>query len=156
MNLCQILKPESIKVPLDATDKQHAIEEMVDLLGASHEINGIDVLKEAVWSREQARTTGIGQGLAIPHGKSEACQDLMLAIGKPAEPIDFDSIDSQPVKLIVLLVSPPDQTSQHIQALARISRLMTQDDFRESIYCAQSAEVIYRLIEEYESSAAGA
>lgn len=155
MNLCQILKPDSIKVPLDATEKKAAIEEMVDLLAAGHVVEDVNGLKEAVWSREEARTTGIGQGLAIPHGKSEACRELMLAIGKPSDPIEFESIDRQPVQLIVLLVSPPDQTSQHIQALARISRLMTQDDFREAVYAAKSAEEIWRLFEEYESSTTG-
>jgi len=154
MNLLDILKPECIRVPLVNREKKAVIDEMVDLLCSVHRVSNPAALNEAVWSREQTRTTGIGQGLAIPHGKSEVCDDLMLAIGKPAQPIDFQSIDRQPVKLVVLLVSPPDQTSRHIQALARISRLMTQDDFREAAYNAGSAEEIYRLFEQYESSAA--
>ncbi|MCC6909198.1 MAG: PTS sugar transporter subunit IIA [Phycisphaerales bacterium] len=154
MNLLDILKLECIKVPLDHAEKKAVIDEMVDLLAAANTISSPAALKEAVWSREQTRTTGIGQGLAIPHGKSDVCDDLMLAIGKPALPIDFHSIDRQPVRLVVLLVSPPDQTSRHIQALARISRLMTQDDFREAVYNANSAEEIYRLFEQYETSAA--
>ncbi len=154
MNLLDFLKPECIKVPLVSSAKKAVIDEMVDLICSVHHIADRAALTEAVWSREQTRTTGIGQGLAIPHGKSEVCDDLMLAIGKPAQPIDFQSIDRQPVKLVVLLVSPPDQTSRHIQALARISRLMTQDDFREAAYNAASAEEIHRLFEQYESSAA--
>ncbi len=154
MNLLDILRLECIRVPLGHAEKKAIIDELVDLLCSVHKIARADELRQAVWSREQTRTTGIGQGLAIPHGKSEACDDLMLAIGKPAQPVDFQSIDRQPVKLVVLLVSPPDQTSRHIQALARISRLMTQDDFREAVYNATSAEEIYRLFEQYESSTA--
>ncbi|MCL4196672.1 MAG: PTS sugar transporter subunit IIA [Phycisphaerales bacterium] len=154
MNLLDFLKPECIKVPLASSAKKAVIDEMVDLICSAHHVANRAALCEAVWSREQTRTTGIGQGLAIPHGKSEVCEDLMLAIGKPAQPIEFQSIDRQPVKLVVLLVSPPDQTSRHIQALARISRLMTQDEFREAAYNAGSAEEIYRLFEQYESSAA--
>jgi len=154
MNLLDILKLGCIKVPLEHAEKKAVIDEMVDLIGAAYAISDTASLKGAVWSREQTRTTGIGQGLAIPHGKSDVCDDLMLAIGKPASPIEFQSIDRQPVRLVVLLVSPPDQTSRHIQALARISRLMTQDDFREAVYHAASAEAIYRLFEQYEASAA--
>jgi mannitol/fructose-specific phosphotransferase system IIA component (Ntr-type) len=74
-----------------------------------------------------------------------------MAIGKPASPMDFQAIDAQPVKLVVLLASPPDRTSDHIQALARISRLMTMDDFRNRIYAAQSAPEIYDLLKSQES-----
>jgi 16S rRNA (cytosine967-C5)-methyltransferase len=88
-------------------------------------------LKEAVWTREQTRTTGIGHGLAIPHGKCAGLSGLAMAIGKPAEPMDFEAIDGKPVRLIVLLASPPDRTSDHIQALARVSRLMTLEAFRD-------------------------
>jgi len=153
MNLLDILKLECIRVPLAHAEKKAVIDEMVDMLAAAHPISDPASLKAAVWGREQTRTTGIGQGLAIPHGKSDVCDDLMLAIGKPATPLEFQSIDRQPVRLVVLLVSPPDQTSRHIQALARISRLMTQDDFREAVYNASCAEEIYRLFEQYEASA---
>ena len=101
-------------------------------------------------SGRATRTTGIGQGLAIPHGKSDSVTRLVMAIGKPATPIEFQSIDKQPVQLIVLLASPPDRTSDHIQALARISRLMTMRDFRERVYAAQDAEELYSLLESQE------
>jgi mannitol/fructose-specific phosphotransferase system IIA component (Ntr-type) len=78
---------------------------------------------------------------------------LSMAIGKPAQPMDFEAIDGKPVKLIVLLASPPDRTSDHIQALARISRLMTMDEFRERIYAAQSAQEIYELLKSEERPA---
>lgn len=154
MNLLDILSPECVKVPLQAQNKQGAIDELVDLLAASGKVNDPKALKEAVWARETTRTTGIGHALAIPHGKCEGVPDLAMAIGKPAEPIDFNSIDNKPVRLVVLLASPLDRTSDHIQALARISRLMTVEEFRNRIYDAASAEEIYDLLQQQEPASA--
>lgn len=150
MTLLDILTPQCIKAPLEATDKKGVIEELVDVLAATGKVTDPSLLKEAVWSREQSRTTGIGHGLAIPHGKCAGIRGLAMAIGKPATPIDFAAIDQKPVKLVVLLASPVDKTSDHIQALARVSRLMTREDFRERIYEATTADEIYALLQEQE------
>ncbi|GJM18399.1 MAG: PTS sucrose transporter subunit IIABC [Phycisphaeraceae bacterium] len=146
MNLLDILSPDCIRAPLEATDKLPTIEELVALLAAAGKVDDPAALRDAVWTREQTRTTGIGHGLAIPHGKCSTMGDLALAIGKPAEPMDFEAIDGQPVRLIVLLASPPDRTSDHIQALAQISRLVSMEAFREQIYNAGSADEIYELL----------
>jgi len=151
MNLIDILNPECICSPLHATDKQEVINELVDVLVGCGQVSDADSLKDAVWTREQTRTTGIGHGLAIPHGKCSSMKGLAIAIGKPAEPIDFEAIDSQPVQLVVLLASPPDKTSDHIQALAHISRLMNDSGFREEIYQSESSDDIYKLIEAQSS-----
>ena len=148
MNLIELISPESIRAPLVATDKQDVINELVDVLAGCGQVSDADSLKNAVWTREQTRTTGIGHGLAIPHGKCASMKGLAIAIGKPATPIDFEAIDSQPVQLIVLLASPPDKTSDHIQALAQISRMINDSAFRESIYQSNSSEEIYELIKE--------
>jgi len=146
MNLLDILQPSCVRSPLQAADKKGVIDELVDLLVASGRVTDGKALKDAVWTREQMRTTGIGSGLAIPHGKCAGMQSLAMAIGKPAKPLDFEAIDSKPVQLVVLLASPPDRASDHIQALAKISRLMTMDQFRNQIYAAGSAEEIYSLL----------
>jgi len=150
MNLVEILDRTCIKAPLVAHEKQAVINELVDVLAQAKRVQNPDLLKEAVWMREQTRTTGIGHGLAIPHGKCAGMESLAMAIGKPAEPLDFEAIDGRPVHLIVLLASPPDRTSDHIQALARVSRLMTMEDFRERIYAAENADEIWELIQEKE------
>lgn len=150
MNLLELLKIDHIKVPLDSVDKQGVINELVSLLAESEAVKDVAAISQAVWSREKTRTTGIGQGLAIPHAKSDGCHRLTLAIGKPAQPIDFDAIDHQPVKLVFLLLSPHDRTSEHIQTLAAISRLMTIEEFRTAAYEAHSAEELYHLFEKYE------
>jgi len=146
MNLVDILTIECVKVPLESKDKRGVIEELVDLLASAGQVASPQTLRDAVWSREQTRTTGIGHGLAIPHGKAAGMKSLAMAVGKPAEPLDFEAIDNKPVRLVVLLASPPDKTSDHIQALARISRLMTVEDFRTKIYEAQTAEEVFELI----------
>ena len=151
MNLLDILNPECIKAPLTHTDKRSAIEEMVDLLAATGKIANPTVLKDAVWTREQTRTTGIGHGLAIPHGKCSGVSGLAMAIGKPSVPIDFAAIDGKPVKLIILLASPPEKASDHIQALARVSRLMMMETFRDAIYAASTAGEIFELVKSYEN-----
>jgi len=153
MNLLDIITINCIKAPLLATDKKAVIHELVDVLVGAGKVNEPDTLKDAVWTREMTRTTGIGHGLAIPHGKCVGMPGLAMAIGKPAKPMDFEAIDGQPVKLVVLLASPPDRTSDHIQALARISRLMTMNEFRERVYAATTAEAIYDLLKSQEKPA---
>lgn len=145
MNLLDILSPSTIKVPLENSDKKAVIFELVDLLAAARKIREPDELKRVVWEREKQRTTGIGEGLAIPHGKSRCSDELVMAIGKPQEPIDFDSIDRRPVRLVVLLASPPERTADHIQALGKISRMMSDPATRIAAYNAETAEELFEL-----------
>ncbi len=154
MNITDILSPKAVKVPLVSTDKRAVIDELVDLLTDAGLIQDPDTLKRIVWEREQQRSTAIGDGLAIPHGKSNCSPDLVMAIGRPAEPIDFDSLDNNPVGLVVLLASPPTRTSDHIQALGKISRIMSDPSFRKAAYAATSAETLYQLFKEAEKPVA--
>ena len=98
-----ILKPDNIKVPLEAKTKNEAIAEMVNLLAKNGAVTDAKKVLDAVLERESTRTTGIGNGLAIPHGKSTGTKDLVMAIGKAGTPIDFQAIDGRPVNLIWLL-----------------------------------------------------
>jgi fructose-specific phosphotransferase system IIA component len=152
MRLTEILKPQNIKVPLEAKVKTDAIGELVELLSANGELTDPKKVLEAVLDREATRTTGIGNGLAIPHGKCTGTDHLVMAIGRPATPIDFQAIDGRPVNLIWLLSSPPDKTGPHIHALARISRLMTIDKFRQALAGAKSAQEIYDIIVQQENA----
>lgn len=145
MNLLDILKPSSVKVPLEADTKRDAINELVDLLADQGLVSDPADLKRVVWERETQRSTGIGEGLAIPHGKTATLDQLLIAMGRPDEPIPYESIDGKPVKLIVLLVSPPDKTAEHIQALGKISRLMAEPGFRSRAYAAESGAELYEL-----------
>lgn len=152
MRLTEILKPSNIKVPLEAKVKTEAIAELIEVLAASGDVKDPKKVLEAVLERETTRTTGIGNGLAIPHGKTNGVSDLVMAIGKCATPIDFQSIDGRPVTLIWLLSSPPDKTGPHIHALARISRLMTIDKFRVALAQAKTPDEVFQAIVQQESA----
>ena len=152
MRLTEILKPECIVVPLESTDKHDAICILADRLADVAGIEDHDDLKQAIWQREQTRTTGIGHGVAIPHGKCKGCTELQMAVGRTANPLDFAAIDGNPVDLIFLLASPIDQTGPHIEALACISHMLTDADMREAIIGAPDAQTMYKLIREHEAA----
>ncbi len=156
MKLTDILKAEHIKVPLAATEKKAAIGELVQALAQSQDVKDSQLVLASVLEREATRTTGVGHGLAIPHSKCSGVTRLTMAVGKPLQPIDFESIDGQPVFLIVLLVSPPEQTGAHIQALAKISRLMTIDHFRTTLRNAKTSAQVYDAIVAQEKTLAAA
>jgi len=143
MTLTQILQPTCVKVPLEGKDKKSVITELVDLLDTNGLLLDRNAALDAVLAREQTRSTGIGSGIAIPHGKCKAVKELVMAIGIAHEPIDFASVDAKPVAIVILLVSPADQTGPHIQALARISRLMLDERFKQGLEKADSAEQVY-------------
>lgn len=152
MKLTEILSPQSIRVPLTATTKDEAIAELVDLLAATGRLADRQKVLSAVLEREHTRSTGIGSGLAIPHGKSSGVAQLVMALGKPKDPIDYDSVDGKPVNLLILLASPLDQTGPHIQALAHISRLMSLDPFRRKLSAAATADDVWRVIQDQEAA----
>ncbi|MEM1098967.1 MAG: PTS sugar transporter subunit IIA [Planctomycetota bacterium] len=154
MRLTDILQPDCIRVPLTPTDKQGAIFELADLLVEKTGVEDADELKAAIWKRETTRTTGIGGGIAVPHGKTDGVDRLRMAIGRTAEPIDFGSIDRKPVELIILLASPIDQTGPHITALSKISQMLIDVVVREQMKKCATGEEMYALIEELESRAA--
>jgi len=152
MLLTDILTQRRIKVPLQATTKRDAIAELVDVLVASGDISDREKALAAVLEREHTRTTGIGNGLAIPHGKVTAVNDLVMAVGRTAAPIDFESIDGKPVTLILMIISPVDRTGPHIQALARVSRMLSIDSFRNKLNHAKDAQEVWQLIVDQEES----
>lgn len=152
MRLSELLKPADIKLELTADNKTDAIRELVDLLAANGQILDAKKVLGAVLEREGQRTTGIGNGLAIPHGKSNGTADLVMALGKAKSPIDFQAIDGRPVTWIWLLTSPPDKTGPHIHALARISRLMTIDQFRHALAEAKTPEEVFEIIRKQEEA----
>ena len=150
MRLADILDIKCVMVPLKALEKNQAITELIDLLDRAGRLDDYDTALKAVMQRESVRSTGVGQGFAIPHGKSSAVDQLVMAVGKTSEPIDFESIDKKPVDIIFLLISPLDKTGPHIQALAGISRLMTDLPTRSRIDECSTAEQLYKLVTEFD------
>lgn len=146
LSILDFLTPESVMVPLEVEGKRDSIDVLVDRLAEKTNLPDPEEMKRVVWEREVQRSTGIGQGLAIPHGKSQYLKNLTMAIGIIPEGIEFDSIDQKPVKMIALLLSPSDRIADHIQALGRISRLMNDESFRAQAYAAHNAEDLYEQI----------
>jgi fructose-specific phosphotransferase system IIA component len=154
MRLSEILKPECVLVPLEADDKQSAIFTLADLLVEKTGIQDGEAFKQAIWTRETTRTTGIGGGVAVPHGKTDGIDQLRMAIGRTAQPLEFGSIDKKPVELIILLGSPIDQTGPHIEALSRISRMLIDPDVRDEMKALPTGQAVYDLVVKLESQLA--
>lgn len=151
MKLRDILSEDHIKIPLESTEKRKIIEEMVDVLHKAGKITNRDEVLKAVLEREAVMSTGVGDGVAIPHGKANGAKDIVAALGVTKEPVDFESIDEKPVRLVWLLVGPPERTGPHLKALSRISRLMHKPDFRNRLIQAKDArEAMEAIVQEEE------
>lgn len=149
VSLADYLDPRMVRIPLSARTKWDAIAELVDLIAAAGKCRDRNRLLEAVLARERQRTTAIGRGLAIPHAKCDACGDLVVAVGIPAEPLEFDAIDRQPVKLVVLLVSAMSEASLQIQVLAKLSRLVLDNEVFQKVVSAPTPEALIGTIREF-------
>ena len=153
MRLADYLAPKRIKVPLASTTKDNAIGELIDLLDADGWLSDRDQALAAVLRRERVRSTAIGGGLAIPHGKTAAVRDMVLAVGTSRCGLAFHSIDEKPVHLVILLLTPIEKTGLHVQALARIARLMAAEAVRDSLAAAATAEELYWMLQQKEQLA---
>ena len=146
MNLSDLLSKEVIRIPLKNTEKNKIIEEMVDILAQNNKLKDRQSVLDDVLERERVMSTGMGDGVAIPHAKSEGVDKLVSAFGITEKDVDFKSIDEKPVRLIFLLVGPVNQTGPHLKALSRISRLMHRKEFRDRLASAHSSEKVIEAI----------
>jgi len=133
MRISDILKEDIIEIGMKVRDKNDAINKMVDLANKSGNIIDLEEVRRCVFDRERLVSTGVGKGFAIPHGKSDYIKDVVAAFATLENPIDFDSIDNEPVRFIFLLVGKDSLLNVHIKLLSRISRLMNKDEFREKL-----------------------
>ena len=152
MTLLDILSPDSTIVDLKGDTKEEIIAELVDSLSASEAISDRDKVLQAVLEREKIKSTGIGDGMAIPHGKSDSVVKLVAALGTQRRGVDFEALDGEPAYVFFLLVSPANVSGPHIKALARISRLLKNDDFKKKLITASSPEEIISAIRAEEES----
>ena len=150
MSLLEILEEKSIIVGLKANEKTEIIEELVDALEVGKDICDRSKVLNAVIEREKIMSTGIGDGIAIPHGKSDAVNRLVAALGTKKEGVDFETLDGEPAHVFFLLVSPPDISGPHIKALARISRLLKNDSFKKALLSAKTPKDAMDMIADEE------
>ncbi|HEX2093542.1 MAG TPA: PTS sugar transporter subunit IIA [Longimicrobiaceae bacterium] len=152
MLLSELLPPARIRIPLAGRSKDELLRELVDVLHATGEVKDSPGVLRAVQEREEVLSTGIGNGVAIPHGKSPQVSSLAMAAGVAAEPVDFDALDGKPVNLFFLLVGPESAAGDHVKALSRISRLVRSDSFRQRLAAASSAEEFHAIVSEAEQA----
>lgn len=155
MKLSDLLNESGINTSLAARDKRGVIEEMVELLMKSASgVTDKNAVIKAVWEREELMSTGIGQGVGIPHAKTNAVDKLHAVFGKSEAGVDFAALDGKPVHLIFLLVAPEDQSGPHVKALARISRLLKQSYFRQALQETRKSQEVLTIIREEELKSA--
>jgi PTS system nitrogen regulatory IIA component len=148
MNITDILDEESIIAELTALDKKSVLEELVSVLVEHGRLQDKEKTVEVLLERERLGSTGIGDGIAIPHGKLKGIKGIICSFGRSRAGVDFQSVDEKPTHLFFLLLAPEDSASEHLQALARLSRLLKDDHLRKRLLEADSKKEIYRIITE--------
>ena len=148
MKIMDILVKDAVVLSLKAKDKNGILEEMSRSLAAAEPSVPADELLSVLIDREELQSTGIGEGVAIPHGKMAGLDRLMATFARSDDGVDFASIDGKPTQLYFMLVVPEHSGGQHLKALARISRFFRDPSFRGKLMDANSTEAIFRAIEE--------
>jgi len=148
MRVQDLLKKELIIAHLSSHNKAGVILELIHHL--TSQVPGLDAqeMSRVIQERENLGSTGIGEGIAIPHGKMKDLNDFFILFGRSREGVDFQSMDNKPAHLFFLLLAPEDSASTHLKVLARISRLLMDGGFRKNLMEATSADEIYRIIVE--------
>jgi PTS system nitrogen regulatory IIA component len=148
VKIMDILVKDAVVLSLKAKDKNGILEEMSRSLAAAEPSVPADELLSVLIDREELQSTGIGEGVAIPHGKMAGLDRLMATFARSDDGVDFASIDGKPTQLYFMLVVPEHSGGQHLKALARISRFFRDPSFRGKLMDATSTEAIFRAIEE--------
>lgn len=151
-SLTRYLVPERIKLPLEAREKGDVIRELAELVvGGEARPDRAGDVAEAVLEREAVLSTGIGGGVALPHGRSGAVSELYMAAGTVPDGVDFDALDGRPVRLVFLLVGPVESAGEHVKALSRLSRILGQADLRRRLVECGDAEEFLESLRQAES-----
>ena len=152
MKISDILTEDMILTPLGGTSKDDVINALIDLAATSPKVRDKEKVRSAIFEREQIMSTGVGNGFAIPHGKTDAVTDIVAAFGVTAHPIDYQSLDEKPVRLVFLLVGKDNLVGPHIKLLSRISRLMGKEQFRKRLLELQTAHEILETFKAEEAT----
>ena len=146
MKFSELINKNYIIPEFKGSTKKQVLEELVEALASNKlEIDKV-VLLNALLEREKLGSTGIGDGVAIPHGKLNGLDNIILLFGKSGQGVDFDAIDRKPVCMVFLLVAPADSAGLHLKALARLSRMLREKEFKNSLLMAPDAETLLKII----------
>ncbi|RLA85966.1 MAG: PTS sugar transporter subunit IIA [Deltaproteobacteria bacterium] len=148
MRIADILDRDSIIEELNSSEKEGVLRELVSLLARRGKIKEEARALEVLFEREKLGSTGIGEGIAIPHGKLPDLERIVCAFGRSKKGVDFEAVDGNPVHLVFLLLAPENSTTEHLKALARLSRLLKDPLFRKKLLEAQDKDGLYQTIVE--------
>jgi len=155
MRLTDYITPEHVKIKLESENKEEVIEELVSLLVETSDVSDMDEIYEAVMNREREGSTGLEKGVAIPHAKSDAVKKLSIVIGISRGGVDFEAQDGKPSHLLFLMVAPTSESGPHVQAIAKIVRMIKLDKFRKKLLEAKKPEDVVEAISRVENGEEG-
>jgi len=150
MKITDFLDRKAIKLGLTATDKEGILKELVDVLADVKDIGDRKAIVRALLERENLGSTGIGEGIAIPHGKTDRVKELVAVLGISRKGVNFDALDGESVYIFFLLVAPKETAGPHLKALAQISRLLRDSYFCDLMKRCQKSDELYELIRREE------
>jgi mannitol/fructose-specific phosphotransferase system IIA component (Ntr-type) len=150
MLLTELVTPDRIRLPLSARDKRGVLRELSELLATS--VGGDrDEIRAAVEERESVLSTGIGFGVAIPHGRAASVHELAVVCGVTAVPVPFDAVDGESVRLVFMIVGPESAAGQHVKVLSRIARLVRRESVRDALLAARDVAAFYAVLADAEA-----
>ena len=152
MKLSDILDEKVVVTNLPGNTKEEIIDALINLVSQSSKVLDKEKVRTAIFEREKIMSTGVGNGFAIPHGKTDAVSDIVAAFGVTAQPIPYQSLDEKPVRLVFLLIGKDNLVGPHIKLLSRISRLMNKEDFRNKLLDTKTPQEIIAAFKQEEAN----
>ena len=148
MKVSDFLGPKNVILEIQSRDKKGSVTELVELLYKDKKVKDLHKAINAVMEREKLGTTGVGQGVAIPHGRTDTVSELVSAFGISRAGVQFEALDGEPVHILFLLLSPSDSAGQHLRAIARVSRLFKDKFCRQALMEARSVEELLKIMKQ--------
>jgi fructose-specific phosphotransferase system IIA component len=149
--IASLLSPERIRLELQAKQKTAALREVAELLAQNKCVGNFEAFFNEILQRERVSNTALGHDVAIPHARTDQCSDILVAVGRSSEGIDFEAKDGQPVRLIFLIGTPKQMVTDYLRVVGNLARLLRQDNLRQRLLDAPDAAAFIKTIEEAEA-----
>jgi fructose-specific phosphotransferase system IIA component len=146
-----LLKPETINLNVQAKQKVAALREVTELLRNTGSVTNFEAFFQEILDRERVSNTALGHDVAIPHARTEYCSDILIAVGRSAQGIEFEAKDNQPVRLIFLIGTPKQMVTDYLRVVGNLARLLRQDSVRQQLIEAPDPASFIKIIEQAES-----
>jgi PTS system fructose-specific IIC component len=146
MKITELLLEDTMKLDLEATTKEEVIDELIQLLKDAGRITKVKRFKNEILAREKLSSTGVGDGVAIPHAKDKSVVEPTLAFGISKKGLDYESMDDKPAHIFFMIAAPHKGHDLHLEALSKLARMLIHEDFREGLLQAKTKEEIIQLI----------